>query len=84
MAVMVMLLLLVGLGAFLVSFVRLQGDHQALRREVAELRAEQDFLLEIVSTAVAMTPADADRVARMDRRRRRLGRADGEVGEVAG
>ena len=57
-------------GAVVGAFLKLFSDHRAFRRQLAELKQEQDILLDIVSTAVALPDADAARIARIERKRK--------------
>ena len=57
-------------GAVVGSFLKLFSDHRAFRRQLAQLKEEQDILLDIVSTAVALPDADSARIARIERKRK--------------
>ena len=57
-------------GAVVGAFLKLFSDHRVFRRQLAELKEEQDILLDIVSTAVALPAADSARIARLERKRK--------------
>lgn len=57
-------------GAVVGAFLKLFSDHRAFRRQLTQLKEEQDILLEIVSTAVALPDADSARIARIERTRK--------------
>ena len=57
-------------GAVVGSFLKHITDHRAFRRQLAQLKEEQDILLDIVSTAVALPDADSARIARIERKRK--------------
>ena len=57
-------------GAVVGAFLKLFSDHRAFRRQLAQLKEEQDILLDIVSTAVALPDADSARIARIERKRK--------------
>ena len=64
------IMILIAGGAIVGSFLKLFSDNRVFRRQLAELKEEQDILLDIVSTAVALPPADSARIARIERKRK--------------
>lgn len=64
------IVVLVAGGAVVGAFLKLFSDHRDFRRQLAELKEEQDTLLDIVSTAVALPDADSARIARIERKRK--------------
>lgn len=64
------IMILIAGGAIVGSFLKLFSDNRVFRRQLAELKEEQDILLDIVSTAVALPSADSARLARIERKRK--------------
>lgn len=64
------IVVLVAGGVVVGAFLKLFSDHRVFRRQLAELKEEQDILLDIVSTAVALPDADSARIARIERKRK--------------